>query len=182
MSVEAAKTPPTDKSIALPVTSLKGVKPINQIQKSNSTSSSDLSSTSTCNAADGNKFKVVCYFTNWAWHRSGPKQYMPENIDERLCTHVIYGFAALDESNSKIKILESLTDIENKFYERVTAYKKKGLKVLIALGGWYDSKGDKYSKLVANTFSRRIFIQNAIEFIKEHNFDGLDLNWQVSDV
>lgn len=31
---------------------------------------------------DDGKFKVVCYFTNWAWYRPGEGKYLPENIDE----------------------------------------------------------------------------------------------------
>ena len=63
-------------------------------------------------------------------------------------------------------------------YKKVTDLKKKGKKVLIALGGWNDSRGDKYSKLVNNADLRRAFVNNAIEFLKEHNFDGLDLDWE----
>ena len=63
-------------------------------------------------------------------------------------------------------------------YKKVTDLKKKGKKVLIALGGWNDSRGDKYSKLVNNPSLRRAFVKNAIEFLKEHNFDGLDLDWE----
>lgn len=64
------------------------------------------------------------------------------------------------------------------FYERVTAYKKKGLKVLLALGGWNDSAGDKYSRLVNNPGARARFITHALAFMEKHNFDGLDLDWE----
>ena len=56
--------------------------------------------------------------------------------------------------------------------------KKDKLKVLLALGGWQDSKGDKYSKLVNDPEKRKIFVQSAIAFIRDNNFDGLDLDWE----
>ena len=56
--------------------------------------------------------------------------------------------------------------------------KKDKLKVLLALGGWQDSKGDKYSKLVNDPDKRRTFVQSAIAFIRDNNFDGLDLDWE----
>ena len=68
------------------------------------------------------------------------------------------------------------------FYEKFTALKnsslKKNLKVLLALGGWNDSEGDKYSRLVNDPDNRKMFMDSAIGFLKEHNFDGLDLDWE----
>lgn len=128
---------------------------------------------------DDGKFKVVCYFTNWAWYRPGEGKYLPENIDENLCTHIVYGFAVLDGSTLTIKTHDSWADIDNNFYERVTAYRKKGIKVLVAIGGWNDSLGDKYSRLVLSEDARYGFITNVIEFIEKYNFEGLDLDWEV---
>ena len=48
----------------------------------------------------------------------------------------------------------------------------------LALGGWNDSKGDKYSRLVNNPAARARFIAHVIGFIEEHDFDGLDLDWE----
>lgn len=56
--------------------------------------------------------------------------------------------------------------------------KAKGVKVSIAIGGWNDSQGDKYSRLVNNADARRRFITNAVEFLKKYQFDGLDLDWE----
>lgn len=114
-----------------------------------------------------------------AWYRPGEGKYLPENIDENLCTHIVYGFAVLDGSTLTIKTHDSWADIDNTFYERVTAYRKKGIKVLVAIGGWNDSLGDKYSRLVLDEGARCRFISNVIEFIKTNNFDGLDLDWEV---
>lgn len=64
------------------------------------------------------------------------------------------------------------------FYERVVAYKRFGIKVLISIGGWTDSAGDKYSRLVNDPTARANFNQNALEFIQKYNFDGLDIDWE----
>ena len=64
------------------------------------------------------------------------------------------------------------------FYGKVTDFKKQGKKVLIAIGGWNDSKGDKYSRLVNNPASRAKFITHVIEWMIKYNFDGLDLDWE----
>lgn len=64
------------------------------------------------------------------------------------------------------------------FYEKVVALKRHGVKVLLGLGGWNDSAGDKYSRLVNSPSARRTFIVHALDFIEQFEFDGLDLDWE----
>lgn len=127
-------------------------------------------------------YKVVCYFTNWAWYRQGGGKYLPEDIDGKLCTHIVYGFAVLDRDKLTIKPHDTWADFDNHFYERVVEYKKKGAKVTIAIGGWNDSAGDKYSRLVRDAAARARFIKHVVEFIEKYNFDGLDLDWEYPGV
>ncbi|XP_039482039.1 probable chitinase 10 isoform X2 [Drosophila santomea] len=124
------------------------------------------------------KFKIVCYFTNWAWYRQSGGKFLPEDIDADLCTHIIYGFAVLSQEKLTIQPHDSWADLDNKFYERIVAYRKKGAKVTVAIGGWNDSAGNKYSRLVKNPEARSRFIRNVLNFIEEYNFDGLDLDWE----
>lgn len=125
-------------------------------------------------------FKVVCYYTNWAWYRPGSGKFVPEDIDGELCTHIVYGFAVLDRDMLTIKPHDSWADIDNKFYERVVAYKRKGVKVTVAIGGWNDSAGDKYSRLVRDAVARARFIKHVVEFIGKYNFDGEFLTSHVN--
>ena len=122
--------------------------------------------------------KVVCYYTNWAWYRQGIGKYKPEDIDWSLCTHINYGFAVLDPNRLEMTAHDSWADIDNDFYKKVTALKEKGVKVSIALGGWNDSEGDKYSRMVSSSSSRRNFVTKAVQFIEKWGFEGLDLDWE----
>ena len=106
----------------------------------------------------------MCYFTNWAWYRPGIGKYRPEDIDPTLCTHIIYGFAVLDSNKLTMKPHDSWADIDNNFYKKVTEFKKYGIKVTVAIGGWNDSKGDKYSRLVNSPSARKRFITNAVSY------------------
>lgn len=123
-------------------------------------------------------FKVVCYFTNWAWYRPGIGKFVPEDIDSDLCTHIIYGFAVLNRDTLVIQPHDSWADIDNRFYERAVEFKRKGIKVTVAIGGWNDSAGDKYGRLVRTEASRKKFIKHVIEFIEKYGFEGLDLDWE----
>lgn len=118
------------------------------------------------------KYKLVCYFTNWAWYRPGDGKYLPDDIDANLCTHIVYGFAVLGYDELIIKPHDSWADIDNRFYERVLALKSKGIKVSLAIGGWNDSAGDKYSRLVRNAAARAKFIRHVVEFLEKYGFDG----------
>ena len=64
------------------------------------------------------------------------------------------------------------------FYLKVTSLKKVGIKVTIAIGGWNDSEGDKYSRLVNNPAARKKFVDHVVGFVEKYNFDGLDLDWE----
>ena len=58
-------------------------------------------------------YKVVCYFTNWAWYRPEGGKYQPRDINEDLCTHIVYGFAVLDSITLTIKAHDSWADFDN---------------------------------------------------------------------
>jgi len=128
------------------------------------------STTETTDLSGEGNFKVVCYFTNWPG-------YTPEDIDPtlQLCTHVVYGFAVLDPRSWRMDVSGL---IDNEFMANMEAFQDLGIKVSLAIGGWNDSKGDKYSRLVEKKDNRYNFIKNVIEVIGKHNFDGLDLNWE----
>lgn len=62
------------------------------------------------------EYKVVCYFTNWAWYRQGVGKYLPADIDPDLCTHIIYGFAVLNGDQLVIKPHDTWADFDNSKY------------------------------------------------------------------
>ena len=108
--------------------------------------------------AETEGLKVVCYFTNWGHYREGRAQFSPRDVDPSLCTHINYGFAVLDPDSLTMVPHDDWTDIKNNFYSQLVALKTSGVKVLLALGGWNDSEGDKYSRLVASQENIQSFV------------------------
>ena len=122
--------------------------------------------------------KIVCYYGSWAVYRPGDGKFDVENIDPNLCTHAIFGFAGLD-SNNKIKVLDSWNEIDKKALKRFVDLKQKNrsLKTLIAIGGWNEGS-EKYSNMAASYQSRKVFIRSVMDFLNQHKFDGLDVDWE----
>jgi chitinase len=62
-------------------------------------------------------------------------------------------------------------------YSRILALKKSNnIKILLAVGGWNFGSG-AFSDMVGNDQLRKEFVQQATQFIQDHQFDGLDIDW-----
>ncbi|KAF9946599.1 Chitinase-3-like protein 1 [Mortierella alpina] len=55
--------------------------------------------------------------------------------------------------------------------------KKPTLRTTLTVGGW-EMDMAYYSKMVSTLESRQKFIKSAIAFVREHNFDGIDFDWE----
>jgi len=123
-------------------------------------------------------YKVVCYYTNWAQYRPNEAKFMPENIDPKLCTHIIYAFGQI--RNGEIRTREWN---DAKMIRDIMALKQRNtqLKVLIAVGGWIEASNG-FKDIVASDEALQHFVKTTIAFLKQHDFDGLDLDWEYPGV
>ncbi|XP_014275730.1 probable chitinase 2 [Halyomorpha halys] len=126
---------------------------------------------------------VVCYVGTWAAYRPMRGQFSVEDLRPDLCTHIVYSFAGLNATSWTIKSLDPHLDLEENYgkgwYKKVTGLKKEypDLKVTLAIGGWNEGSGN-YSALAADPEKRRPFIASVLRFLKDYDFDGLDLDWE----
>jgi chitinase len=74
-------------------------------------------------------------------------------------------------------------DLEDNYgkggFKKLTSLRKEypHLKVSIAIGGWNEGSGN-YSNMAAEPERRKRFVKSAVEFVRKHSFDGLDLDWE----
>ena len=141
--------------------------------------SSSKSSSSASGDKDSN-YKLVCYYTNWSQYRPKLGKFLPENIDPFLCTHIIFAFGWL--KNGKLASFEENDETGGGkvgLYDRVIGLKAANpkLKVLLAIGGWSFGTA-KFKEVSATRFSRQVFVFSAVKFLREHGFDGLDMDWE----
>ncbi|XP_034949462.1 uncharacterized protein Cht6 [Chelonus insularis] len=122
--------------------------------------------------------RVVCYYTNWSVYRPGTAKFSPQNINPYLCTHLIYAFGGFTKDNT-LKPFDKYQDIEKGGYAKFTGLKtyNKNLKTMLAIGGWNEGSS-RFSPMVADPSRRRAFVKNAVKFLRQNHFDGLDLDWE----
>ena len=115
--------------------------------------------------AKGESTKVTGYLPHY---RAGTIDALPYEV----LTDIVYFSiepepdGSIDSSKAKSLILKKLT----------SRAKPKGVKVHVCLGGWGKSGG--FSKMVASPATRIAFVRNLILFLKKHELDGADIDWE----
>ncbi|RGP77148.1 hypothetical protein FLONG3_4663 [Fusarium longipes] len=127
-----------------------------------------LSLTCGTNAASNSDLVASTYFAGFHANRGFPVSAMPWD----KYTDAKYAFAettadgGLDLSGSQPEELGCF----------VSAAKKNGVKALVSIGGWTGSK--YFSTNFGNEKNRTAFVKTCIDFVKEHDLDGLDFDWE----
>lgn len=144
----------------------------------NSLSSSSLTKSST--KKDGDGYKIVCYYTNWSQYRTKVGKFSPEDITPDLCTHIIFAFGWLKKGKlSSFESNDETKDGKTGLYERMQKLKKANpkLQILLAIGGWSFGT-QKFKEMSSTRYARQTFIYSAIPFLRDRDFDGLDIDWE----
>ena len=115
---------------------------------------------------------MIAYLAGWAT-LSGYS--ILHDLDASRLTHVNYAFGLVGQDH-KIKMSDPVNDPIN--FEELRKLKEKypHLQTTIAVGGWGGSAG--FSEAAATDEARTIFANSLVDFIVEHGFDGVDLDWE----
>ena len=120
------------------------------------------------------------YYASWATTRACNSM-LPEEIDPTPYTHLVFSFAKVSPAYE----LEPYFDTDLPLYPPFNALKqrKEGLKTLIAIGGWtHNDPGTPtrtlFSEAAATDERRKTFAASCVQFLQEHDFDGIDIDWE----
>lgn len=127
-----------------------------------------------CGAAQAADYKIVGYYLARA---EANRHYSLANIQPAKLTHLNYAFAAIQDGavavNEGISAEQSGIDFAELF--RLKAENPR-LHTLISIGGWAGSKD--FSNVALTDTTRARFAASAVAFMKQHHFDGIDIDWE----
>lgn len=83
--------------------------------------------------------------------------------------------------NAEISLLDPYLDTSSG-HDAITKFnnlkqKNRNLKTMVAVGGW-NQGGQNFSRVANNPDLTKRFAKNALEFVLQHNFNGLDVDWE----
>lgn len=128
------------------------------------------------------------YFASWSIYRNNPYNFNVEDIDASSYTHIAFAFASVSDNFQVVPdSSEDLsTSIIQGLYARFNQHVRQqnpNVKTLLSIGGYGFNTNPKtyriFSNMVTNSTSRAIFITSLIAYLREHEFDGVDLDWEV---
>jgi chitinase len=98
----------------------------------------------------------------------------PDDIAAEKLTHINYAF--VNVKNNKAFLQSFKTDSTN--FVRLNSLKKRNpkLEILISIGGW--SWSENFSDAVLTDSLRAAFAKSAVDIIRKHNLDGVDIDWE----
>jgi GH18 family chitinase len=117
------------------------------------------------------QYKLVGYYAAWGVYL---RQFMLSGIDVTRLTHLNYAFANI--RNGEVVIGDDGADYDNFRLLNHMKSKNPHLKTLISVGGWTWSTG--FSEAASTASGRATFARSAAKFMHDHNFDGIDIDWE----
>jgi len=124
-------------------------------------------SLSLCSAASGPSPVIVAY----VFPMDNPL--LPGDIAAQKLTRINYAFANIKDG----RIVDGYAhDDQNLAFLVALKQQNPSLTVLVSVGGWLWSGG--FSDMALTKESRAIFISSVVDYVSQHQLDGLDIDWE----
>ena len=131
--------------------------------------------------------RVVGYYIEWGIYG---RDYQPSDMPLEKLTHVNYAFANIG-ADGRIEIGDPYAAIEKLYpgdrwdqpyagtyhqLNNVLRADHPHIRTLISVGGWTWS--GRFSDVALTAESRSRFAESCVQFIRDYNFDGVDIDWE----
>lgn len=123
------------------------------------------------------EFIKMCYYSAWAAYRDGDQALKPEDVDAHHCTHLALAYGTIDDSGKRVKFPDVFEDMH--LPERMNSLRdhNEDLNMVLSVGGWM-MDSEAWSNMLMSKENMEEFAKEAIVFLRFHDFDGIDLDWQ----
>ena len=113
----------------------------------------------------------IGYYPDWGkWHKPA---YTVDKVPYDKLTHVLWSFITPDTDGS---LRGDAAEDPSALDEMVTLAHAAGTKVIVSLGG--GGQSENFVPVASNDALRGKFIANLVQFVADHNLDGLDMDWE----
>ena len=113
----------------------------------------------------------IGYYPDWGkWHKPA---YTVDKVPYEKLTHVLWSFIT---PNADGTLHGDAADDPSALDSMVTLAHAVGTKVIVSLGG--GGQSDKFAPVAKDSTLRNKFIVNLVDYVKAHNLDGLDMDWE----
>lgn len=118
-------------------------------------------------------FNHIAYFE--AWNQDRPCLNMDINdIKTDSYSHVHFAFANITANDFQVDV----ANVQDQFDKLVAL---QGIKRILSFGGWsFSTSQDSFPifRQSVTTANRQTFASNVVSFVKQHNLDGVDFDWE----
>ncbi|BFZ21707.1 hypothetical protein BsWGS_24746 [Bradybaena similaris] len=124
----------------------------------------------------------ACVFNSEAGQRTNMAKFTIADIDFDLCTHYIYSHASLDPVNRKVAAVDpSAETIPFGLYDQFNNAKRyfPKIRTLLTVGGPGETFNLLFKRLFMNDIDVHFFAHNAVEFMRDKRFNGINIYWDA---
>ena len=113
----------------------------------------------------------IGYYPDWGkWHKPA---YTVDKVPYEKLTHVLWSFITPNTDGS---LRGDAAEDPSALDEMVTLAHAVGTKVIVSLGG--GGQSENFVPVASDDALRGKFIANLVQFVADHNLDGLDMDWE----
>jgi len=113
----------------------------------------------------------IGYYPDWGkWHKPA---YTVDKVPYDKLTQVLWSFITPDTDGS---LRGDAAEDPSALDSMVALAHSAGTKVIVSLGG--GGQSENFVPVASNDALRGKFIENLVQFVADHNLDGLDMDWE----